>query len=127
MSISVYSDLLKIHNSGKEILPNLIGNIHDLKLRIILETEFMRDTQQQYLYLMTPDNVGRDLRELIFNRADKETRDILLNEINRVKPEKIIPHILTDIDDTLYPNASYFLQISGTPNISAPLPIRAGL
>lgn len=114
MSISVYSDLLKIHNSGKEILPNLIGNIHDLKLRIILETEFMRDTQQQYLYLMTPDNVGRDLRELIFNRADKETRDILLNEINRVKPEKIIPHILTDIDDTLFPNFNGVFETFGS-------------
>jgi len=82
-----------------------------------LEVDFSNDVNCQYLYLKTPDNYGCDLRELFFKRNGELINDdgqdaliqrqelLQLFKEKRYLPNgKKIPHILTDIDDTLYPN-----------------------
>ena len=87
-----------------------------------LETKFSLDVDCQYVYLVTPDNYGCDLRELFFKRdgsiidddgddALKKRQALLKLFIERqytINDTKI-SHILTDIDDTLYPNHEHGL------------------
>lgn len=102
-----------------------IKNQHHLllyRLKVALETQFMRDVKCNYKFILTPtpSAVGCDIRELIFNHESDTFRESLLDNINRssryaitnIYKGKII-HILTDIDDTLYPSKSYILQTSG--------------
>ena len=82
----------------------------------------MRDVKCNYKFILTPTpaKVGCDIRELIFNIENTTIRDSFLENIalssryliNNIFKTKI-PHILTDIDDTLYPSKSSFLQTSG--------------
>jgi len=104
---------------------SLIKNQHHLllyRLKVILETQFMRDVKCNYKYILTPtpSAVGCDIRELIFNHESETFRESLLDNINRASRYAVtniykgkIIHILTDIDDTLYPSKTYFIQTSG--------------
>jgi hypothetical protein len=93
------------------------------KLKVKLETQFMHDVKcaYKYLFTLTPAEFGCDLRELIFYNEKELLRESLLENIERAsrlflklttKSAKI-PHILTDIDDTLYPSYSSFTETSG--------------
>jgi hypothetical protein len=92
------------------------------RLKVILETQFMRDVKYNYKYILTPTptEVGCDIRELIFNIESESFRGGLLQNIavssrylfTHIYTNKIL-HILTDIDDTLFPSKSIFLQTSG--------------
>ena len=101
------------------------GYYHNLfKLKVILENQFMRDVNCTYKYILvsTPNSVGCDIRELINNNYLTDTlKESFLDNIKRASlyfqkyllNNKKIPHILTDIDDTLYPSRSAFSQTSG--------------
>ena len=92
----------------------LNGYIKDLDIRILLETDLMRDKNYQYMFLFNSDKMGCDLRELIFNQSDNTTRRLLLKEIDQIKNRNSIPHILTDIDDTIFPNFNGILETLGS-------------
>jgi hypothetical protein len=84
-------------------------------LKVLMETQFMRDVNCSYSYIFTPDKFGCDLRELVFNIESEANRHQLLADIqqaNKIKGQ--IPHILTDIDDTLFPNFMTYSEISGS-------------
>ena len=93
--------------------PESLQNLYYLK--VLMETQFMRDVNCSYSYLFTPDKFGCDLRELVFNIESETNRQQLLADIQHTSKEKRqIPHILTDIDDTLFPNFSSYIEISGS-------------
>ena len=115
--------MLQYNNDVKT--PTKIQDLHHMqlyKLKVILEGKFMRDVKCNYKFILTPTpaKVGCDIRELIFNIENTTIRDSFLENItlssryliNNIFKTKI-PHILTDIDDTLYPSKSSFLQTSG--------------
>lgn len=115
MSNSTYETFLELYNSGKEMAPYLNEHIGDLYLRIHLEIDFLRDLPHKYMYLITPQKVGRDLRELVYYYHNNEEKSNFLNTItSKAKSTNQIPHILTDIDDTLYPSANGIIQTSGS-------------
>jgi hypothetical protein len=81
-----------------------------LNLRILMDNKFMKDINCQYAYIATPKKYGCDLLELIYNILSCETaeeiklRNAILTGIASCSLEKSsIPHIMTDIDDTIYP------------------------
>jgi len=94
---------------------NQSKNVYLMKKK--LETEFSLDVGCQYAYGITPQNYGCDFRELFFRRDGDVINDDGINALQKreelldlfqvkaylPRGEKI-PHILTDIDDTLYPN-----------------------
>jgi hypothetical protein len=92
------------------------------KLKVALEGQFMRDVKCNYKFILTPTpaKVGCDIRELIFNLEKDTFRESFLENIgvssryliSNIYKSKI-PHILTDIDDTLYPSKSVLFQTSG--------------
>lgn len=89
------------------------------KLKVLMETQFIRDVKCQYNYLITPEQCGCDLRELIFNYETDENRKALISNINIASKEMIkdaspIPHILTDIDDTIFPNYNGPIETAGS-------------
>jgi hypothetical protein len=115
MSNSIYETFLELYKSGKEVAPYLQQNINDFKLRVHLELDFIRDLSHKYIYLITPKKVGRDLRELVYYYYEEEKNELLNTIQTRSKQDKIlIPHILTDIDDTLFPSANGIIQTSGS-------------
>jgi len=91
------------------------GAVYELKKK--LEIDFIREVQCKYAYLFTtPNDYGCDLREIIFNKDGTTTDDgeILLGIFETKKlPEQRL-HILTDIDDTLYPNIEHGTYIAGS-------------
>jgi hypothetical protein len=124
---NVYNECIGIYNSkgskeeNKRIILDLLaktfaGPADDhLFLKVLMETQFMRDVDCDYTYLFTPDKYGCDLRELVFNIETEANRTGLLASIkNTSHPEASIPHILTDIDDTLYPNFHGFIETMGS-------------
>jgi hypothetical protein len=118
MSNSSYETFLELYKSGKEVAPYLHQHINDFNLRIHLELDFMRDLPHKYMYLITPKKVARDLRELVYYYHSEEKTDLLntiKNKSKTIKHELMhIPHILTDIDDTLFPSANGIIQTSGS-------------
>ena len=94
--------------------------IYALKKR--LEIEFSKHVQCQYCYLTeTPDDYGCDLREIFYDRNGKlinngenngENLITIFNKITKEKEKKW--HIMTDIDDTLYPNTEHGTYIAGS-------------
>jgi hypothetical protein len=96
-------------NQNQDTLKNLYY------LKVLLETQFMRDVDCSYTYLFTPDKYGCDLRELVFNIESEANRQQLLADIRQASDTQTqIPHILTDIDDTLFPNFKGYNEISGS-------------
>ena len=97
-----------------------------------LETEF--STEVKYPYILPAEislHYGCDLRELFFNRVGKiidddgnynhtltyNKRENLLHLFQQKQhlfQGAKIPHILTDIDDTLYPNPHEYMGVAGS-------------
>jgi hypothetical protein len=124
-----YRELVGIFNSGPDKLANELIILEQLatkfqeadertiyELKVLMETQFMRDVKCNYMYIFspTPDNHGCDIRELIYNVAPEEMRTEILKEISTKQITLRIPHILTDIDDTLFPNFHGFIETSGS-------------
>uniref|UniRef100_A0A6C0L7A2 Phosphatidate phosphatase APP1 catalytic domain-containing protein n=1 Tax=viral metagenome TaxID=1070528 RepID=A0A6C0L7A2_9ZZZZ len=131
---AIYSKMVEEYKKNKNrltiinILMRFCGNKDNTnedvyKLKKKLETEFSLDVGCNYLlYFVTPDKYGCDLRELFFKRdgsiIDNDGDDALIKRQSLLKlfterqytiDSKKIPHILTDIDDTLYPNHEHGL------------------
>jgi len=109
MSISSFLD-----SPIEEVPDLLIGIIKDLRLRIRLEVDFMHAKNYNYFQIITPKAMGCDLRELVFNQSSDRTRKTLLRELSTIKMTKTIPHILTDIDDTIFPNFNGIFETMGS-------------
>jgi len=89
-------------------------DIYDLKKK--LELDFSKDVNCEYCYTFgTPVNYGCDLREIFYDRNNKITDggEELLEIFNQKKLPDIW-HIMTDIDDTLYPNTEHGTYIAGS-------------
>lgn len=89
-------------------------NIYDLKVK--LELEFSSEVKCVYCYTFTPDDYGCDLREIFYNRKNEliEGGQQLLDIFREKKIPEDIWHIMTDIDDTLYPNTEHGTYIAGS-------------
>jgi hypothetical protein len=80
------------------------------KLKVKMEIQFALEVNCNYKPLRTTEDYGCDLREILFNRNNQ-----LIGrgqELLDIFAEKKMPdmwHILTDIDDTLYPNVETIL------------------
>jgi len=87
--------------------------IYDLKKR--LEIDFSKKVNCKYCYTITPVDYGCDLREIFYDRNNTLTEggQELLN-IFETKKLPDIWHIMTDIDDTLYPNNEHGTYIAGS-------------
>lgn len=97
--------------------PNeLIKAITELKKKF--DVKFSKDVNCNYRFFgSTPNSYGCDLRELIFNIDGSVTPggEALLNTFKELSTIVTPPtwHILTDVDDTLFPNDSHGTYISG--------------
>ena len=120
-----YKEILGIYKSSankdenkmfiiKQLLKRFQEEPDNYELRVLMETQFMHDIKYNYMFIVTPDNAGCDLRELVFNIANESDRTAILAAINKTKPSALIPHILTDIDDTIYPNFTGIIETSGS-------------
>ena len=88
-------------------------NIYHLKQN--LELNFSKKVKCKYCYLNTPVNYGCDLREIFYDRDNKLIDDG--EEVLDLFNSKKLPdmwHIMTDIDDTLYPNTEHGTFIAGS-------------
>jgi hypothetical protein len=91
-------------------------NIFLLKRK--LDTQFSVDVKCQYVHLITPTAYGCDLRELLYNREDVAS-DVAV-ELLAVFARQAAGlasrewHVLTDIDDTVYPNTERGSFIAGS-------------
>lgn len=88
------------------------------KLKKKFDVEFSKDVNCNYRFFgSTPNSYGCDLRELIFNIDGTVTPggEALLNTFKDLSTLVTHPtlHILTDVDDTLFPNDSHGTYISG--------------
>ena len=95
--------------------PRARNNIFKLKQK--LETEFSVDVGCQYKYFITPQDYGCDLRELLFNRDGTARRGTAaLLRMFATLAADVSPkwHILTDIDDTVYPNTAHRTYVAGS-------------
>ncbi len=86
------------------------------KLKVKLETEFSLDVGCKYMYIgRTPINYGCDLREIFYNRNNELIEGgAELLEIFKQKKMDDMWHIMTDIDDTIYPNTEHSTYIAGS-------------
>jgi len=97
----------------------LIKAITELKKK--LDVEFSKDVNCNYRFFgSTPNSYGCDLRELIFNIDGTVTDggNALLDTFKELSTKYFTDndkkfHILTDVDDTLFPNDSHGTYISG--------------
>lgn len=88
-------------------------------LKKLLETKFSKKVDCTYCYSKTPIDYGCDLREIFYNRNNEliEGGQVLL-DIFKQKKLPDIWHIMTDIDDTLYPNTETIKIINITTYIA---------
>ena len=87
--------------------------IYDLKKK--LELDFSKSVDCKYCYTMTPVVYGCDLREIFYDRNNTLTEGG--QELLNIFETKKLPdmwHIMTDIDDTLYPNNEHGSYIAGS-------------
>jgi hypothetical protein len=95
-------------------------DIYNLKVK--METEFALDVDCKYCYFgSTPSDYGCDLREILFERDELQIEGGKLTEggetLLNIFREKKLPdmwHIMTDVDDTLYPNTEHGTYIAGS-------------
>ena len=76
---------------------------------------FAKEVDCTYCYLKTPTNYGCDLREIFYDRDNKLIKGG--KELLKLFNSKKLPdmwHIMTDIDDTLYPNTEHSTYIAGS-------------
>jgi hypothetical protein len=88
-------------------------DVYTLKKK--MEIQFSIDVDCKYCYTVTPVNYGCDLREIFFDRENNLTENgqSLLDVFERKKIDDVY-HIMTDIDDTLYPNTEHGTYIAGS-------------
>jgi hypothetical protein len=90
-------------------------DVYTLKKK--MEIQFSIDVDCKYCYKVhtTPVNYGCDLREIFFDREGKliDNGQELLDVFERKKIDNVW-HIMTDIDDTLYPNTEHGTYIAGS-------------
>jgi hypothetical protein len=135
-------EMVGIYNSGSDKLNNMSLILEQLlkkfsslatspetiyEIKVFMETQFMRIVKCNYMYLLvpTPDKHGCDLREIIFNIAPDKIRDKILGTISHLPRTRRIPHIITDIDDTLYPSFNGLIETVGSDrswNTNKPYP-----
>lgn len=88
-------------------------NIYELKK--MLELEFSKEVECTYCYTSTPIDYGCDLREIFYDRDNKLIHDgQKLLDLFKRKKLRDMWHIMTDIDDTLYPNTEHGTFIAGS-------------
>jgi hypothetical protein len=94
-----------------------ITNMDVYNLKKKMEIQFSIDVDCQYCYktTSTPVNYGCDLREIFFDRENNLTQGAqpLLDVFEQKKIDDVW-HIMTDIDDTLYPNTEHGSYIAGS-------------
>jgi hypothetical protein len=108
--------LIKIMKDYCQLETTTPQNIYDLKKK--LEINFSTDVNCTYCYtLSTPIDYGCDLREIFYDRNNTliEGGQELLDIFYQKKLPDIW-HIMTDIDDTLYPNTEHGTYIAGSDN-----------
>jgi len=110
----VSSQFAHINSASTATATSPTQAINLFELKVLMESQFIRDVKCSYTYLFTPDKFGCDLRELVFNVLEPELRPQLLQNIEAHATKKQIPHILTDIDDTLFPNFNGFIETMGS-------------
>ena len=88
-------------------------NVYELKK--MLELKFSKEVDCTYCYTNTPINYGCDLREIFYDRENNliDGGEELLDLFKRKKLPDMW-HIMTDIDDTLYPNTEHGTFIAGS-------------
>lgn len=89
-------------------------DIYDLKK--MLELNFSKEVDCKYCYLRnTPIDYGCDLREIFYDR-DNNLIDGGQDVLNLFNSKKLSDmwHVMTDIDDTLYPNTEHSTYIAGS-------------
>jgi hypothetical protein len=117
---SIYSNNIQnkhlVLDTLAECFENNINPTTLYKLKVLMETRFIRDINCKYTYLFTPEQCGCDLRELIFNIETEPKRSRLLKNIHLKSAQlnQQIPHILTDIDDTIFPNYNGIIETMGS-------------
>jgi hypothetical protein len=114
----IYNDLVQDFKQNKNknnLVSKMINycgletttNIDVYMLKKKMDINFAKDVKCTYCYLtITPTDYGCDLREILFNRDEQliENGQDLLDIFNRKQIDKVF-HIMTDIDDTLYPHS----------------------
>lgn len=111
-------------NKDKEHLINIMKDYCSLdtttpqdifNLKKKLELDFSKAVNCTYCYPITPIDYGCDLREIFYDRNNKliDGGQELL-DIFKEKKLGDIWHIMTDIDDTLYPNTEHYTYIAGS-------------
>ena len=97
------------------ILTNNLEDIFILKRKMM--TEFAIGVNCSYKSNITND-YGCDLREILYNMdaGTRDKTDRLIQLFNRASnlSQKTKLHILTDIDDTLYPNIQHHTYLAGS-------------
>lgn len=124
---TIFDNILSIYKSSKDkgkqvidIIEYLYRVFTDLdpdtiyEVKVLMETQFMRVVDCP----VERNSPGCDLREMLFHSAEVPFRDQILSLINTKTLGRRIPHILTDIDDTLFSvgkgdNISFW-QLSGS-------------
>ena len=138
--LHVYNELKNIYNSdsNKELNKQYIlkklceyfqrpkSSLDVYKLKVLMETRFMRDIKCRYTFLITPEKCGCDLRELIFNYLSEEQKSTVLTNIVKTRLHTI-NHILTDIDDTIFPNYNGFVETFGSDTSWVPNKLYPGI
>ena len=108
----------------QELLRNILHTFTALRnypdriaeFKKLLDVQFAKDVKCSYAYLVTPNNSGCDLREIVFNidgSTTKEGKKLLKMFDSQSSPKQRKIHVLTDIDDTLYANTMHNTYISG--------------
>jgi len=89
-------------------------DVYNLKKK--MEINFPNDVDCPYCYILkTPNNYGCDLREIFYDRENNliPNGQVLLDVFNKKKIDDVW-HIMTDVDDTLYPNTEKGTYIAGS-------------
>lgn len=101
-----------------------------LKLKVKLDINLVRDTKCKYSITSSTllNSIGNDFREIVFQNWGTygKFRKDFLEQIAKVgqyfiKENGVIPHILTDIDDTLYANPTEHHGLAGSDESYTPL------
>ena len=103
---------LMIDFCNKETTTNI--DVYNLKKK--MEINFAIDVNCEYCYILkTPNNYGCDLREIFYDRENNliPNGQSLLDIFNKKKINDVW-HIMTDVDDTLYPNTEKGTYIAGS-------------
>jgi hypothetical protein len=97
---------------NKETTTNM--DVYNLKKK--MEINFAIDVNCTYCYILkTPNNYGCDLREIFYDRENNliANGQSLLDIFKKKKLDDVW-HIMTDVDDTLYPNTEKGTYIAGS-------------